>query len=91
MTPIEAKSWSALERRLAILASFAAAAVDLKERDAEHRLRDVQVSLAEDNQTVTVFSNWSDDAAALCSSFTLPEPVAEEDFDADRWRKLLES
>ena len=60
--------------RLAIIASFAAVAVDLKKRDAKHRLQDVVVSLAEDNQTVTVFANWSDDAATVCSSFMLPEP-----------------
>ena len=40
---------------------------------------------------MTEFSNWSDDAATLCSSFTLPEPAAEEDFDANFYRQLFES
>jgi hypothetical protein len=48
------------------------------------------VSLAEDNQTVTVYANWGDDAATVSSSFTLPEPVAEKDFDAARYVKMIE-
>jgi hypothetical protein len=33
----------------------------------------------------------SHDAGTVFPSFTLPEPVAEEDFDANIYRKLLES
>ena len=83
--------WSALERRIAILANLAAVAADLKERGEKHRARDFVVSLAEDNQTVMVYANWGDDAATIYKSFTLPEPVAAEDFDANYYRKLLES
>ena len=61
----------------------------VQERD--RHLRDLVVSLAEDNQTVMVYANWSDDAATLVSSFTLSEPMAAEDFDANNYRKLLES
>ena len=59
----------------------------VQERD--RHLRDLVVSLAEDNQTV--YANWSDDAATLVSSFTLSEPMAAEDFDANYYRELLES
>ena len=36
-------------------------------------------------------ATWGDDAATLCSSFMLPEPMAEEDFDASYYCELLES
>ena len=62
---------------------------DMKRRGGDGKLRDVVVSLAEDN-TVMVYANWRNDAATVFSSFTLPEPVAEEDFDAARYVKMIE-
>jgi hypothetical protein len=57
-----------------------------------HRLRDaVFVSLARDNQTAKVYANWGDDAATVSSSFVLPEPTAEKDFDAGFYRELVDS
>jgi hypothetical protein len=49
------------------------------------------VLVARFNRTVMVYANWGDDAATLFSSFMLPEPVAEENFDANFYRVLLES
>jgi hypothetical protein len=40
---------------------------------------------------VMVYCDWWNDAATVSSSFTLPEPVAAEDFDANFYRELLES
>ena len=37
-----------------------------------------------------VYANWGDDAATVSSSFVLPEPVAEKDFDAGFYRELVE-
>ena len=81
--------WLEFERRIAILASLVAAAVDLKERDAKHRLRGVVVSLAEDNQTVPYFRTGRTMQRRYVPHLRCPEPVAEEDFDAARYVKMI--
>ncbi|HET7384998.1 MAG TPA: hypothetical protein VFJ59_20765 [Pseudolabrys sp.] len=37
-----------------------------------------------------LFADYSDDAATVSSSFVLPEPVAEKDFDANFYVELIE-
>jgi hypothetical protein len=80
-----------MERKIVVLARVARAKADLNVRDPRRRLRDVEVSLAEDHRTVIVYANWDDDTATICSSFMLPQPVAAEDFDAGYFRRLFES
>ena len=38
-----------------------------------------------------IYANWSDDTETLCSSFTLPEPWAEEILTSGFYVKVLEA
>ena len=84
-----------IERAFERLGCFAAAVDDLREQDkrrgGDGKLRDVEVSLADDHRKLLLYSDWSDDAATLVSSLMLPEPVAEEDFDSAFYVELIES
>jgi hypothetical protein len=53
-------------------------------------LRDVELALGDDGESAILFCNWNDDRKTLHTTFKLPAPVAEDDFDPDAYLDLIE-
>jgi hypothetical protein len=51
---------------------------------------DTAVFLGDDCRTVTLYANYSDDAATVGASFVLPDVIAEEDFDSNVLRGCID-
>jgi hypothetical protein len=69
--------------------SFEGAVAELRQKVGGGPITDTAVFLADDCRTVLLFANYSDDAATVSSSFTLPEAIAEADFDSNTIRDCL--
>jgi hypothetical protein len=61
-----------------------------RQRGGSGRLKDTAAFLGDDGITVTMYANYNDDEHTVYSSFKLPKAIAEKDFDATFYRKLLE-